>query len=112
MDGMSLLHRAWTAGLLVDAKGGRLTVRGPRELEPLARELLANKRSVLQALSLVDRVRHVEGLPADWHFLWDERAAILEYEAGMPQSRAEFCALVDILEQMRRPHDGSGKMLA
>jgi len=40
-------------------------------------------------------------LPPDWHFLWDERAAIMEYDGGMTTERAEAEALKDILRQMR-----------
>jgi hypothetical protein len=42
-----------------------------------------------------------DDLPADWHFLWDERAAIMEFDAGMPRERAEALAFDDILRQMR-----------
>jgi hypothetical protein len=41
-------------------------------------------------------------LPADWHFAWDERAAIMEYDGKLPRARAEALALADILDQMRR----------
>ena len=42
-----------------------------------------------------------EDLPPDWHFEWDERAAIMEYEGGLPRERAEFLALLDIGARMR-----------
>jgi len=41
-------------------------------------------------------------LPIDWHFAWDERAAILEFDAGLPRERAEAKALDYVLEQARR----------
>ncbi len=44
----------------------------------------------------------VADLPPDWHLLWDERAAIMEYDGGLPRERAEARALADILDQMRR----------
>ncbi len=28
-------------------------------------------------------------LPGDWYFLWDERAAIMEYDGRMPKEHAE-----------------------
>ena len=40
-------------------------------------------------------------LPADRHFEWDERAAIMEYEGGIPRERAEYLALLDVLARMR-----------
>lgn len=51
MDGLTALARARAAGLAVTADGDRLTVRGPKRLEPLARELLARKAEVLAALA-------------------------------------------------------------
>jgi hypothetical protein len=41
-------------------------------------------------------------LPPDWHLQWDERAAIVEADGGLPRERAEALALLDVLEQMRR----------
>jgi hypothetical protein len=40
--------------------------------------------------------------PPDWHFLWDERAAIMEYDGGLPRERAEARALDDIFQVMQR----------
>jgi hypothetical protein len=34
--------------------------------------------------------------------VWDERAAIMEYDGGMPRERAEHLALLDVVEQMSR----------
>ena len=44
----------------------------------------------------------VADLPPDWHLMWDERAAIMEYDGGLPRERAEALSLADILGQMRR----------
>jgi hypothetical protein len=41
-------------------------------------------------------------LPADWHLLWDERAAIMQYDAKLSRDRAEALALVDIHHQMKQ----------
>jgi hypothetical protein len=41
-------------------------------------------------------------LPADWHVLWDERAAIMEYDGGLPREHAEAEALSAILRQMEQ----------
>jgi hypothetical protein len=44
----------------------------------------------------------------DWHFLWDERAAIMEYDGGLPRERAEARALNNIIQVMQRTtKDGS-----
>jgi len=49
-----------------------------------------------------------DALPPEWHVLWDERAAIMEYDGGMPRERAEAEALADILRQRNRPADIRG----
>lgn len=41
-------------------------------------------------------------LPVEWHVLWDERAAIMEYCGGLHREHAEAEALRDILQQMER----------
>ena len=39
-------------------------------------------------------------LPLEWWQLWDERAAIMEYDENVPRERAEALALDDILKRM------------
>ena len=51
MDGVTLLREARHAGLDVGEDDGRLVVRGPRRLEPVALQLLAHKAGVLAALA-------------------------------------------------------------
>ena len=51
MDGMSLLREARTAGLTVTAEEDRLTIRGPRRAERLAKLLIQHKTDVLPLLS-------------------------------------------------------------
>ena len=41
-------------------------------------------------------------LPPEWHIVWDERAAILEYDGGHNRETAEALALTEILGLMRR----------
>jgi hypothetical protein len=43
-----------------------------------------------------------DNLSAEWHLEWDCRAAIMEFDGGLPRERAEAAALADILDQMRR----------
>lgn len=99
MDGMKLIDEARAAGLTVTALGNRLLIRGPRRAEAIAQRLLAHKAEVLAAL---DRPVVPPPLPADWHFLWDERAAIMEHEGGLPRELAEARALDDVVQQMLR----------
>jgi hypothetical protein len=44
----------------------------------------------------------VEDLDPDWRVEWEERAAIREYDGGLPRARAEAMALADIIALMRR----------
>lgn len=50
MDGLTLLRRARLAGLRVTVRNGKLVVRGPRNREAVALELLAHKAEVVRAL--------------------------------------------------------------
>lgn len=50
-------------------------------------------------------------LPGDWRVEWEERAAIMEYDGGLPREQAEALALDDVIGRMRRadvqtPGDG------
>jgi hypothetical protein len=39
-------------------------------------------------------------LPAHWRASWEERAAIMEYEGGLPRDLAERSAILEITEQL------------
>src|SRR4051812_43418732 len=91
MDGLILLDEARAAGLSVRVEGDRLVIRGPRQAEPVARRLMANKAQVVLA-----------ALSPDWHVQWDERGAIMEADGGLSREQAEALALSDILDQMKR----------
>jgi hypothetical protein len=45
-------------------------------------------------------------LQAEWREEWNERAAIMEYDGGLPRERAEHVALADIVRQMRSKPNG------
>jgi hypothetical protein len=51
MDGLKLLTKAQSAGLIVEAQGDRLIIKGPKTAGAIAKELLANKAAVLAALA-------------------------------------------------------------
>lgn len=97
---MTLLERARSAGLTVAVRGDKLVIRGPRRAGPLAEMLLAHKGDVLRALTLESLTP--TDLPPEWHLAWDERAAIMEFDGGLPRERAEALALACVLEEMRR----------
>jgi hypothetical protein len=109
MDCLSLLEQARSAGLTVIVQDDKLVIRGPRRVRALAEQLLAHKDEVMNALAMESLTP--ADLPADWHFLWDERAAIMEHDGHLPRERAEALALADVLRQMRRagqwPHNNT-----
>jgi hypothetical protein len=72
VDGVMLLSEAHAAGLQVHAEGARLIVRGPKRLAVLAQQLLNHKAPILDILEL-----------------FEERAAIMEYDGGLPRAEAE-----------------------
>jgi hypothetical protein len=103
MDGLSLLHEARAAGLVVTAEGETLRIVGPKRADSLARRLLAHKAELMHALTYprTPSIR-VEDLDAEWRVVWEERASIMEYNGGLPRERAEAEALAEIGRQMER----------
>ena len=51
MDGLSLLIKARSAGLTIEAQGDRLVIRGPKTAGAIAKELIENKAVVMAALT-------------------------------------------------------------
>ncbi|MCG3180339.1 MAG: hypothetical protein BIFFINMI_02698 [Phycisphaerae bacterium] len=101
-------------GIGLTASGGRLRVEGPPALltGKLLSQLASRKQELLEALALTDPAGQSKGsgehllspadLSADWRVDWEERAAIMEYDGGLPREQAEARAFADILAQMRR----------
>ena len=77
--------------MTVTSDGDKLIVRGPRRAGPVALRLLAHKRDLLPLV-----------LPPEWHLLWDERAAIMEFDGKLPRERAEALSLDEVLTAMRK----------
>ncbi len=132
MDSLALLDRARAAGLRITVDGPLLRIRGPRNAEPIVRDLMANKSAVMAALAAESRRSQTcgdtgdgdtthkfpkrqevlspsplspasdgpETLPPEWRFLWEERAAIMEFDGGLPRQLAEARALAAIREAM------------
>jgi hypothetical protein len=116
-DGITLLQEARAVGLVVVAMGDQLRIRGPRRAEPIAKRLIAHKADVLKVLkrrlqaemsSLPDPPDGASpnDLSGDWWVLWDERAAIMEYDGGLPREQAEAKALAEILLAMKPRVEG------
>lgn len=51
-----------------------------------------------------EAVIQVEDLDADWRVWFEERAAIIEYDGGLPRELAEAMALVKTIRLMRESH--------
>jgi len=62
-------------------------------------EIAARQRRAARPLSPDD-------LPPDWHFRWDERAAIMEYDGGLTREHAEAEALAETVREMQREAAG------
>jgi hypothetical protein len=58
-------------------------------------QILSTAPNSVRALAPTD-------LPPEWHLLWEERAAIMEYDGGLPLEQAEALALADIAQVMKR----------
>ena len=43
-----------------------------------------------------------DSLPADWRYVFEERAACMEYEGGLPRELAEAKALDETVQMMRQ----------
>ena len=94
MDGVTLLGRARAAGIEIRAHGEQLHVRGPKRHEALVKALFEHKEAILALLEL-----------------YEERAAIMEYCAGLPREDAERQAWAIVLmepDPKTGPHTPDG----
>jgi hypothetical protein len=107
---IALLVEARKAGLTLTPKGEKLRIRGPKSAAVLIQEIAARKVEVLAILkgqpdaesTVLSVASPPQDLPSNWHELWDERAAILEYEAGLHRELAEAKALDEITRLMEK----------
>lgn len=103
MDSLILLHQARVAGLIVTVDGNRLKIRGPRQAEPVVKELIANKTAIIGALQAETQSRQVPAspwaLPMRWYGEWVEMVLAIRDE-GVPLELAEARAFKAILARM------------
>ena len=108
MDGVTLIHRARDAGLRLEVAGNAVKITGPKEAEPFVKLLAKHKAQVLEALtnSGLRELRELrkiapESLQGDLppsvegearRDRFEERAAILEFDEGLPRAEAEATA--------------------
>ncbi len=99
MNALDLLHDLESRGVSLRPNAGKLVVEAPAGvLTPAYREMLTRLKPEL--LGILRTNIAPDELPPEWHLAWDERAAIMEYDAGLPRERAEALALRDILAQI------------
>jgi hypothetical protein len=100
MTPLNLLLNLASRGVVLVPRDGKLVVDAPvGVLHESDREMLARHKAELLALLIAGAAPDV--LPPDCHLLWDERAAIIEYDGKIPRERAEALALTEILGRMR-----------
>jgi hypothetical protein len=104
LEAHSVILTPHSERLIVDAPTGALTAVDRALLRRLKPDLL----SILEGgghddLSPPpDAGLTPDDLPPDWHDLWEERAAIMEFDGSLPRERAEALALADALRSMER----------
>jgi hypothetical protein len=84
MDGLTLLRRAYEAGLRVEAAGGKLLIRGPKRAESVVQLLAEHKAEVLEALaaSAMPADRSSAGPPSPW---FEREIPAADGEPGLEQ---------------------------
>jgi hypothetical protein len=95
----ALLRDLTSRGVSVAARGSRLVVDGPTDAlsDRVVEELRALKPEILALLST--RSEDSRWNAADWQAYFDERAAVREFDGGLPRGRAEQLAFEDTVTQ-------------
>jgi hypothetical protein len=101
MNALDLLLDLETRGVALTSHGGKLIVDAPTgTLTAGDRDLLYRLKPNL--LAILETSLTPDDLPPDWHERWEERAAIMEFDGGLPRKQAEAQALADVLRSMER----------
>jgi len=98
-----LLAEVTSRGIQLRSEDGRLWYKPRSAMTPeLAERLRANRDELVSVLGPGDSsgVRRPEDLPAYWRRLFEERAAIMEYDGHMTRADAEELARADIKRLM------------
>src|SRR5262249_18512620 len=104
MSPLTFLQDLVSRGVVVIPCNGKLLVNAPAGvLTAEDRTMLARHKAELLVLLALPTAP--DDLPRDWHLVWDERAAVMEYDGGLPRERAEALALAEILRQMQQVAD-------
>jgi hypothetical protein len=122
MGVLALIQRAQDAGLRLEAAGNTLKITGPKEAEPIVRLLAQHKAQVLEVLAdsglrELRKLRKIttESPQQDLHLLaqeearcnrFEERAAVLEFDEGLPRPEAEEIARQETMAAVYDPAAG------
>ena len=89
-------------GILLRADGAALRFCGPADVlsAEVRQSITANRDELLEILA-ADARFHATGLPHEWRCEFDERAAILEFDAGLPRDEAERQAATELSRPAR-----------
>ncbi len=98
---VELVRSLTAAGVELVAKGDSILYRPRSAVRPEVVEAL--KQHKVEVLRYLEKpaIDSPEQLPVEWYLEWDERAAVMEYDGGLPRERAEALALADVLRRMR-----------
>jgi hypothetical protein len=95
MDALTLLRRAYDAGLRVEADGDRLLIRGPKSAELVVQLLAEHKAQVLAALANTAHETNLAGPP--W---FDREIPAADGEPGLEQPCAARRGRVQELDRV------------
>jgi hypothetical protein len=118
MDSVTLIHRARDAGLRLEVAGNALKITGPKVAEPFVRLLAKHKAQVLEALTIngLRELRDLRKIASEnpqgdlppsveeeaRRDRLEERAAILEFDEGLPRAEAEAAAGREMVVAIRQ----------
>ncbi|MBM3492505.1 MAG: hypothetical protein FJX68_19110 [Alphaproteobacteria bacterium] len=99
MNAAEALRKAWTAGIEIRVEGRDLALEAQAPPPAEILESLAQHKQDIVALLLAE----LRELPADGDRAatdaFEERAAILEYDAGLPRTEAERATVVEVAHE-------------
>lgn len=109
MDGVALLADLEAHNIRLEPRGERLEVRAPvGVLTPEMRQRIAKNKTELLALLRGELPASLDAWPEEWLENYIERAAIMEFDGGLPPVEAERRAEELIREAYRRKSDFAG----
>ena len=99
----TVFEAASRVGLRIDLDGADLVLEAATPPPADLLDLIARSKSDIVA-ELRRRERTTAWHAEDWQAFFDERAGMLEFDAGLPRSEAELRAFADCVEEWIRRH--------